>query len=44
MKLYTGMGPNPRVVLVALAELGTEVEMQNVDLMEGTASQPSGGE
>ncbi len=35
MKLYTGMGPNPRVVLVALAELGTEVEMQNVDLMEG---------
>ena len=35
MKLYIGMGPNPRVVLVALAELGTEVEMQNVDLMEG---------
>ena len=35
MKLYTGMGPNPRVVLVALAELGTEVEMQHVDLMEG---------
>ena len=35
MKLYTGLGPNPRVVLVALAELGTEVEMQNVDLMEG---------
>ena len=35
MKLYTGMGPNPRVVLVALAELGAEVEMQNVDLMEG---------
>ena len=35
MKLYTGMGPNPRVVVVAIAELGADVEIEAVDLMAG---------
>jgi glutathione S-transferase len=29
------MGPNPRVVLIAIAELGAEVELEAVDLMAG---------
>ena len=35
MKLYTGMGPNPRVVVVAIAELGADIEVESVDLMAG---------
>jgi len=35
MKLYTGMGPNPRVVDIFLAEKGVDVEREIVDLMAG---------
>ena len=35
MKLYTGMGPNPRVVTIAISELGADVEQVAVDLMGG---------
>ncbi len=35
MKLYTGMGPNPRVVRIFLEEKGAEVELVEVDLMGG---------
>ena len=35
MKLYTGMGPNPRVVTIAIDELGADVERVEVDLMGG---------
>ncbi len=35
MKLYTGMGPNPRVVNVFLAEKGEDLPRETVDLMSG---------
>ena len=35
MKLFTGIGPNPRVVHVFLAEKGIEIEREAVDLMSG---------
>ena len=35
MKLFTGMGPNPRVVVIAIAELGADVKLEQVDLMTG---------
>jgi glutathione S-transferase len=35
MKLYTGMGPNPRVVTLAIAETGCDVEQVQVDLVAG---------
>ena len=35
MKLYTGMGPNPRVTTIAAAEIGAKVELVEVDLMSG---------
>jgi glutathione S-transferase len=35
MKLYTGIGPNPRVVTIAIKELGANVELEVVDLMKG---------
>lgn len=35
MKLYTGIGPNPRVVSLFLAEKGVDVPRQTVDLMGG---------
>jgi glutathione S-transferase len=35
MKLYSGMGPNPRVVTIAVAETGAKVEQVTVDLMKG---------
>ena len=35
MKLYTGLGPNPRTVTLFVAETGVEVELQEVDLMSG---------
>ena len=33
MKLYDGLGPNPQVVRMFLAEVGTEVETVTVDIM-----------
>ncbi len=41
MKLYTSVGPNPRVVVIAIAELGAEVELEQVDLMAGENRQPA---
>lgn len=35
MKLYTGIGPNPRVVNMFLAEKGVAIETVTVDLMAG---------
>jgi glutathione S-transferase len=35
MKLYTGLGPNPRVVRMFLAEKGVELPQVQVDLMGG---------
>jgi len=35
MKLYTGMGPNPRVVNLFISEVGADVERQEVDLIAG---------
>ncbi len=35
MKLYTGIGPNPRVVSLFLAEKGLEIPEVQVDLMAG---------
>lgn len=35
MKLYTGMGPNPRVVTLFIAECGADVELIEVDLVAG---------
>jgi glutathione S-transferase len=35
MKLYTGMGPNPRVVTIAVAETGAKPEQVTVDLVKG---------
>ena len=34
MKLYTGLGPNPRVVRLFLAEKGVELPMTVVDIMK----------
>lgn len=41
MKLYNSIGPNPRVVRIALAEKGIEVEQEAVDLMGGENRQGS---
>jgi len=35
MKLFTGMGPNPRVVTLFISEIGADVELQEVDLIAG---------
>ena len=35
MKLYTGMGPNPRVVTLFISEISANVELQEVDLIAG---------
>ena len=35
MKLYQSVGPNPRVVLMYLAETGISVPRQMVDIMKG---------
>lgn len=49
MKLYTSIGPNPRVVRMFLAEKGVELPLESVDLMAGenrqaahTARNPAG--
>ena len=35
MKLYTGLGPNPRVVTLFISESGADVELEEVDLLAG---------
>jgi glutathione S-transferase len=40
MKLYTGMGPNPRTVRIFMAEKGIEIPMEPVDLIGGENRQP----
>ena len=40
MKLYQSLGPNPRVVLMYLAETGVAVERRFVDIMAGENRQP----
>jgi len=40
MKLYTSVGPNPRVVKMFLAEKGMELPMTEVDLRGGENRQP----
>ena len=40
MKLYQSLGPNPRVVLMYLAETGVEVDRQFVDIMAAENRQP----
>ncbi len=35
MKLFTGMGPNPRVVSIFAAEKGVEISTTEIDLMSG---------
>lgn len=40
MKLYQSLGPNPRVVLMYLAETGVEVDRQYVDIMAAENRQP----
>ena len=41
MKLYTGLGPNPRVVRIFMAEKGIELPLVVVDLMAGENRQPA---
>ncbi len=41
MKLFTGIGPNPRAVVISIAELGADVETETVDLMTGENRQAS---
>lgn len=40
MKLYSSMGPNPKVVRMFMAELGVQCDIQEVDLMAGENRQP----
>lgn len=40
MKLYTGIGPNPRVVRMFAAEKGLDLERVEVDLMGGENRRP----
>ncbi len=35
MKLFNSMGPNPHMVRMYAAELGLELDMEEVDLMAG---------
>lgn len=39
MKLYSSIGPNPRVVRIFLAEKGVELPLETVDLMGGANRQ-----
>lgn len=41
MKLYTSIGPNPRVVRMVLAEKRIEIPCQRVDLVGGENRQPA---
>lgn len=40
MKLYQSVGPNPRVVLMYLAESGVSIDHHFVDIMKGENRQP----
>lgn len=40
MKLYTSVGPNPRVVTLFLAEKGLTLPTETVDIMRGANRQP----
>ena len=40
MKFYTGMGPNPRVVRIFMAEKGIEIPLEQVDLLAGENRRP----
>lgn len=40
MKLYTGIGPNPRTVDIFLAEKGVDLPRQTVDLLAGENRRP----
>lgn len=40
MKLYTGLGPNPRVVRLFMAEKGIEIPMTVVDIMKAENRAP----
>lgn len=40
MRLYQSLGPNPRVVLMYLAETGGEVDRQFIDIMTAENRQP----
>ena len=40
MKLYTSVGPNPRVVRMFMAEKGVEVPTEEVDIRSGINRQP----
>ena len=35
MKLYTGMGPNPRVVRIFAAQKGLDLSLEQIDLVAG---------
>ena len=39
MKLYNSIGPNPKVVRMFMAELGIEIEKEEIDLMGGANRQ-----
>ncbi len=40
MKFYTGMGPNPRMVRIFMAEKGIEISLEQVDLLAGENRRP----
>lgn len=40
MKLYTGIGPNPRTVRMFMAEKGIEIPLEKVDLMTAENRRP----
>jgi glutathione S-transferase len=40
MKLHTGIGPNPRVVRMFMAEKGIEIPLETVDLMKAENRRP----
>jgi glutathione S-transferase len=40
MKLYTGMGPNPRTVRIFMAEKGIEIPLVQIDLLGGENRRP----
>ncbi len=40
MKLYNSMGPNPHVVRMFAAEVGAELDLEDIDLMAGANRQP----
>ncbi|MFC3608794.1 glutathione S-transferase family protein [Stutzerimonas tarimensis] len=41
MKLYSSIGPNPRLVRMFLAEKGVELPVEQVDIMAGVNRQPA---